>query len=112
MPDIRAKLSEERGEQLLAIRESLGYSKTVEVLDYLILQAYLHLCYSNTARDIKRKAAICLTRFKKLAMPLNENDIEKVSFVNGTVQVWTSFSGEAYLIPEREWHEANKNMEP
>ena len=103
MPDIRAKLSDQRGKQLDALKAALGYPKTADVLDHLILQAYLKLCYSNSSRDIKRKAAIALTRFKKLAVPLGENDIERVMFVNGAVQVWTAFSGEPYLIPEKEW---------
>ncbi|MEM9116944.1 MAG: hypothetical protein AAGD09_03570 [Cyanobacteria bacterium P01_F01_bin.56] len=101
MRNIRGKISDRHGEMLESIKQSTGIDQTVAILEHLITNAYYQHCFSDSIEDVKIKATLVLFRVKKLS--LEPKEVERVSFSDRAVQVWTTKSGEPYVVAVSQW---------
>jgi len=99
MPDFRGNVTEECNRQALTLIEHHGLKSRAQLIELLVRIEYRRL----ETQNIYSKAAQKLSHSLKLSRQLMPSEIEKVSFGRGTINIYTAFSGEPYLIRESEW---------
>jgi hypothetical protein len=97
--DFRGKITKECNRQAAALIEHHGLKSRADLIELLVRIEYRRL----ETQNIYSKAAAKLSHSLKLSRQLAPAEIEKVSFNRGTINVYTAFSGEPYLIRESDW---------
>ena len=102
--EFRARITEECDRQAQALATHHGLKSRAQLIELLIRLEYRRIAYLNTSEGVYSHAASVLSRAKKLAHPLNPNEIERVVFYRGKpISAYTSLSAEPYLIKNEEW---------
>ena len=105
MVDFRGQISAECDRQASALIDHHGFRKRSELIEFLIRLEYRRVAELRNSEGIYHRTADVLSRELKLTRPIAPNEIERVVFQRGKpIAANTGFSGEPYLIREKEWY--------